>query len=456
MPHVNDVSSNPYENDNRPFEPIDHFTPFIPQQIPDDHRVRSLEQLLRMLAENCSCLDGNACKSGNHERYQVLMRELKSEDTSTGLFSDVASCADLNVASVHAGNGMKDSVRLGLDALCTEGGVKGQVIDKHPHDVLSMLKTIAEVPRKTSTAMSARSDPEVCTVLLTFIVYAMWRAVVEKRVCKSCTQLLPDFWWHWAQRRGADDRWKPEATKAIYDGEMPCGFAHGWASTAMARTGGLADGIFGDYCSHVGFAIRSGLVGNTMSNYISIVLHQAATQLAGQEGDHVSGWGAARVVATVAPVWDELFAALAADGESTVGIAAGAIYALGSDYANDISCSVQPDGTMRFIMYDRSNVTPVVLYDITVKMEYYKDDGQPEWSMAILRMWRDQMLRQWNPDKDMCFDKYVRAYLKKDSDDINTFTCNTTGISWQDVRDWHHKNQGRRAGTLKTLTGRKI
>ncbi|KAF9955537.1 hypothetical protein BGZ70_010194 [Mortierella alpina] len=192
-------------------------------------------------------------------------------------------------------------------------------------------------------------------------------------------------------------------------------------------------------------ACRSGVHGNTLGRYINTVLIQSATQLGGSVGNHAGGWGAARVLATVVPVWDELWAALDAEGESSVPMASCAAYALASDYAGeDVHCSTQADGKMRFVMYNHAAMTPVVLYDVTIRLEYFREGGQPQWSKNLIDMWRYLIMRHWEVDMDMCFDRYVRVYLRKRGNSINKSTCNSANISWDDVRN--NKNTWRKAG----------
>ncbi|KAF9938684.1 hypothetical protein BGZ65_012423, partial [Modicella reniformis] len=149
----------------RLYESNDHFDPSL-LQFPDDReRAGDLQQQIQALAEDCVCLGGGACSSGKHERYRAVVRELLTNNGSDSMLRDVSSCADVLFAMTRAMEGSMDSVALGLDSLCTVGGVIGQVLDEHPHNVLSMIRTIAEVPRRTSTAMSARSNTEMRKML---------------------------------------------------------------------------------------------------------------------------------------------------------------------------------------------------------------------------------------------------------------------------------------------------
>ncbi|KAF9536706.1 hypothetical protein EC957_009926 [Mortierella hygrophila] len=435
------------------YEANDHFERAVFQRLDDDHMPGNLQQELHLLAENCECLDGGACRSGNHARYRALMHELTTEDEPKSLFVDASSCADLLVAVAHAVNGTKDSVRLGLDAMCTVGGVIGQVLEEHLHNILGMIRTIAEVPRTTSTTMSSRSHPKLRQIMPAVAVHGPWYQFLAMRICTPCTKMQLDPWWIWARRRGADNRWRLGKLETTYEGELPCGAAHMVAITLLARTGSLADGITGDHCSHVVMASKSALNGDTLGRYINTVLIQAAAQLGGETGNHAGGWGAARVLATVTLLWDELWAALAVEGESSVPMANCAAYALASDYAENVHCTVEEDGEMRFIMYE----DPTVLHDVTIRMEFFQEGGQPQWSMAIINMWRDYTMRHWQVDKDMCFDRYVRAYLKDDSgSNMSKSTCNLAGVGWEDVRNWNNKNKGARAGTAQILTKRQM
>ncbi|KAG9063263.1 hypothetical protein KI688_004867 [Linnemannia hyalina] len=254
----------------------------------------------------------------------------------------------------------------------------------------------AEVPRTTSTTMSSRSHPKLRQIMPAVAVHGPWYQFLAMRI---------------------------------------------------------SDGITGDHCSHVVMACKSALNGNTLGRYINTVLIQAAAQLGGETGNHAGGWGAARVLATVTLLWDELWAALAAEGESSVPMANCAAYALASDYAENVHCTVEEDGEMRFIMYEDSTV----LHDVTIRMEFFRQGGQPQWSMAIINMWRDYTMRRWKVDKDMCFDRYVRAYLKDDSGiNMSKSSCNLAGVGWEDVRNWNNKNKGARAGTAQILTKRQM
>lgn len=89
----------------------------------------------------------------------------------------------------------------------------------------------------------------------------------------------------------------------------------------------------------------------------------------------------------IIPYWGELWPALAADDESAESIVASVAYGLGSDYIDDVQCTVQEDDTIRLVMYDQSErMSPVVLHEVTIRLEYMKERGQPEWSMIMLRM----------------------------------------------------------------------
>ncbi|KAF9920988.1 hypothetical protein BGZ65_010752, partial [Modicella reniformis] len=182
-----------------------------------------------------------------------------------------------------------------------------------------------------------------------------------------------------------------------------------------------------------------------------------AAQSSGNIGNHAGGWGAARVLATVLPVWDELWLALVADGESLLAVASCAAYALGSDYADDVHCSVPRDGEVRYVMYDSTSAAPVILHDVTIRMGDLQEGGQPDWAMAIINVWRDHTMRHWEVDRDMCFDRYVQAYLKKESaDKVDERTCDSAGVNWMDVRSWYCKNRGARAGTAEILSKRGV
>ncbi|GJJ71532.1 hypothetical protein EMPS_03882 [Entomortierella parvispora] len=446
------------------FEPSDHLWPAVDQHLPDDHCACSVQQRLQMLTDSCACLNSGVCASDNHARYQVVMQELqtttKNEEVSSTRcpFADVTSCADVMVACAQSINGAKDTVGLGLEAMLMDSGVRGQVMEAHPHNALAMIQAIAQVPRRTSTAMSVRKDPQARKVLTMLCTLGSWHGFGGHRACKPCTRILTDFWWLWCLKRGADDRQRPERTEASYNGDLPCGLAHAFAVSVMARTGTLSDGLFGDYCTHVAMAYRSGLPGHTLAKYVMATLIQAGTQLGGQPGDHASGWGAARMMAAVRPIWDEMWVALSADGESPVPMATCAAYALASDHADDICWSVQADGTLRYIMYDHHSVPPTVLHDVTIQPDCYMDRGMPAWSMALLDMWLDHLQRHWNVEKDMCYERYMLTYLQKDGGGNKTDkpTCSSRGVSWQDVWTCHNKNRGARAGTSEILASREI
>ncbi|KAF9564099.1 hypothetical protein EC968_004630 [Mortierella alpina] len=434
------------------FEPNDHYTTMVPEYIPDPDRPCILEQQLRVLVKDCQCLDGGACTSAN-----------LVHDMNKNLFTDVTSCADMIVSSV---DDSKDIVRLALDAMGTLRGFNGQVLEEHPHSVLSMIQMIARIPRKTSTSMSIRSDPKL-SILPAMLTHGAWHGVAALEVCEQCVRMLREFWWSWALKRGSKDRWKVKPLVPNYDDQelLPCGTGHAWAIQMMTRTGSLSDGIFGDnHCSHMALACRSGLFANTLGRYMTVVLLQAAAQIGGMAGNHAGGWGGARILNTVLPVWDELWDALTADGESTVAIASASVYSLGSDYAKEVQCSTQEDDTMRFVMYapDEEGKTtsspPAVLHDASVRLESMQEYGQPEWSMTLLKMWRDCTLKHWpNVGTDGCFDRYVRAYLNKDGDQTpSKSTCNRDGVNWSDVRSWHYENPGARAGASEILTRREV
>ncbi|KAK3842499.1 MAG: hypothetical protein J3R72DRAFT_421234 [Linnemannia gamsii] len=161
------------------YELNDHFEQVVYQRLGDDHIVGKLQQELCVLAEN---YEGGACRSGNHVRYRVLMHELTTKDVPKSLFTDASSCADLLVAIAHAVNGTKDSVHLGLDAMCTIGGVTGLVLEEHPHNVLGMIRTIAEVPRTTSTAMSSRSHSKFGQIMPAATVHGSWYQFLAMRI----------------------------------------------------------------------------------------------------------------------------------------------------------------------------------------------------------------------------------------------------------------------------------
>ncbi|KAG0356268.1 hypothetical protein BGX24_006446, partial [Mortierella sp. AD032] len=164
------------------YELNDHFEQAVYQRLDYDHIAGNLQQELRVLAENYECLGGGACRSGNHVRYRVLMHELMTEDVPKSLFTDASSCADLLVAIAHAVNGTKDSVHLGLDAMCAIGGVTGLVLEEHLHNVLGMIRTIAEVPMTTSTAMSSRSHSKLRQIMPAVTVHGSWYQFLAKRI----------------------------------------------------------------------------------------------------------------------------------------------------------------------------------------------------------------------------------------------------------------------------------
>ncbi|KAG0363029.1 hypothetical protein BGX24_004995, partial [Mortierella sp. AD032] len=55
----------------------------------------------------------------------------------------------------------------------------------------------------------------------------------------------------------------------------------------------------------------------------------------------------------------------------------------------------EEDGEMRFVMYEEDST---VLHDVTIRMEFFREDGQPQWSMAVINMWRDYTMQHWKVD----------------------------------------------------------